>query len=340
MAATNYKAAFFKHWINLTFLAATVGAALAVDWKLGVAGLLVEGAALWVLPEFKSIQSNLDAGNRMAKIENQRRYYVKMLWKVEVPTGNFLFRQSPDWTEATPPYSTSEETRIFQRMITIVNSLRELQKMHTDQISENEILRMEELINRWMELQYLVRNIDDTLRQIDRRALAAELARLEQTARTAGNDRTARIVLAERFRTLKRKAESIPRHERKKGLWLAQAESIVQRMEEINTNIRTAGVSDAGFLMDFSAFDTMDDSLFENAEASSEVRDLSMSGTGDLNLDDPEMWGSLRQQLGVEEVSSVVDEVVAEIEPVPSRRRAVRTARVQEEENVEVERRR
>jgi hypothetical protein len=318
--ATNYKAAFFKHWLNLTFLATTAAAAFAVDWKLGVAGLLVEGAALWVAPEFKSVQRALDASQKAAKIESQRSYYVKMLWKIEVDNGNVLFRKSVDWTEVVDEGRGNDEYRnAFNRMIRIVESLKELQKMHPDTISINEMIRMEELINRWLELQYQVRNISDTLRLIDRSSLATELQRLEQMARTAGNDRAARIVLAERFRTLKRKAESIPKHERRKGLWMAQAESIVQHMEELNTNIRMAGISDAGFLMDFSAFDNLmtsnGEDIFENAAASSEVRDMTLSG--EFNLDDPEIWGSLRQQLGCEEpVSHTTHEVVEEVEEV------------------------
>jgi len=323
--ATNYKAAFFKHWLNLTFLAATAAAAFAVDWKLGVAGLLVEGATLWVVPEFKSVQKALDASQKASKIDSQRCYYIKMLWNIEIERGNALFRNTIDWTEVVSEGRGNDEYRnAFNRMVRIVESLKELQKMHPDTISSNEMVRMDEWINRWLELQYQVRNISDTLRLIDRSSLAQELQRLEQMARTSGNDRAARIVLAERFRTLKRKAESIPKHERRKGLWMAQAESIVQHMEELNTNVRMAGISDAGFLMDFSAFDNLmgsGDDIFENAEASSEVRDMSLSG--EFNLDDPEMWGNLRQQLGCAETLGRAPqaEVVEEVEEVGGGRR-------------------
>ena len=294
---TNYVSLVFKHWINLTLLAGVVLLGLATRWELAVLGLLVEAIILWIIPDLQEVKRSLDNEARMKKLETQRVYYVKTLWGV-VPLGpNPFFAPSRiSWGDVLFRVIHSDEVSNFIGLCKKVNELRDVPGGQPGSVSEDVLIRIEEMINGYLSLVLAANTASRTLNSINKLVLASEFEKLRRATEAADpNDRAFRVVLAERLRSIKTKADSLPRLERRVALARAQAENIVQSIEATVIQLRSQGAVEGSFtdttlLVDMEA-------PVDELEVAAEVRGIT-SSSYELDVLDPTVWDDVAKKLG------------------------------------------
>jgi len=304
MNKTNYTSALFTHWMNLVSLAGIGISGLAFGWEAFGLGLLLEGMALYVLPSMPGVQQSLTASGRAARIERQRWYYLKSLWKIDKPgidsPLDLFVKGAVNWADVASNYRAygdySDQVSAFSRLTKLVAEMRELQGVRPEAISDDQILRLDEMINGWLSILSMVQNTKESLRQLAPQSLASEFNKL-QKAQAASNkdDKTAQIVMGERLRAIKSKVDSIPKMEQRIALAGSQADGIAQHIESICTQVRTSGASEAGTLLDSALM--MDTSSFDNGVddvvMAAEVRG-SMNG---VDATDQAVWDDIGAKL-------------------------------------------
>lgn len=300
MDKQSYRWSVFKHWVNLAYLTGVVTLGLIGGVEVLGLGLLIEGFALWVLPDIPQVKLALDAVDRTARIERQRWYYLKVLWRVKPPeAGNPFISSAINWAGHVGNWNNTEIAKVFTRLCRLVEGLRDFQKARPESISNEALLRIDEMINGWLSLLYVLQTTDESLGQINQSALLKEFEKLKLAVDKADpDDKAIRIVLCERLRAIKSKVDSLPKLERRKALAQAQADGIVQHIEALSIQFRTAGVAEAGALLDTS---TMLDTTtsFDELETAAEIRGLT-SGA-DLDMDNKEVWADISSALGHEQ---------------------------------------
>lgn len=302
----SYTSQVFKHWLNLTFLAVVFGGGLTFGFPILALGLVLEGLALWVLPDFPVIKQSLDSASRIERIERQRWYYLRVLWGVDKPDVNnvleMLFSSAPNWTESIDRrfrYASTDNLGIFVRLCKVITNLRELQVARPNAISNDQLLRLDEMINGWLGLAYLVANTEESLTQIDQKALVKDFEKLKtKVEKTDPNDRALRTVLGEQLRTIRSKVDSLPKLERRKALAQVQADTIVQQIEAVSTQARSSVAIEAGVALDTSMMmdSVLSDGNLDEVELQAEVRGVTSGSSFDL--DDPTVWDDINSKLG------------------------------------------
>lgn len=296
---TNYRRAVLTHWANLTGVgvAGVLGAAAFGPVGLFAVGV-AEALALWIVPDIPSVQKRLDATEKDDTLETRRWYYLNALWRVQRPVStNPFFAQRPvRWAEVEGRrYNTEDDNQFttFIRLVQIVEGLYSLRTIRPDAVTVAQIGRIDDTINGWLARLYTAKNITDTLAQMDRSVLADELARLEKMYATIDpKDTSSQVVLGERLRALQAKADLIPALEKKRGLVLAEADTIVQQIETLNAQARTSGLAEGAGLLDTATVEGI--TGYDEVTAAAEVRGI-LSNTDPA---DPKVWENLRKAVG------------------------------------------
>ena len=297
----NYRWGVAKHPANVLFVGAGLAAGALFGWPvLAVAGAL-EALVLLTVPQYDSVRGAFDKDAKAEGLVQQRWYYLKNLWGI-VPrtTGNPFLKHEMRWSTVLQGIRGSQALRghesagTFQRLCEIVEGLRGLRAIRPDAITDDQLFRLDEMINGWLTLLYTAKRIEDTLSRMDRYALADELASLEEMQADADpNDRATRVVMGERLRALQAKADMIPELEKRQGLVLAQADTFVQQVETLNAQIGASGVANASSLLNTTTVDALVNG-YDEVTAAAEVRGM-LSNT---DPDDPQVWANLRKTVG------------------------------------------
>lgn len=317
MAKQSYLWPVFKHPFNMAYLVGVVFAGMSQGIHVLILGLVVEAAAMWLLPDLPSVQRGIESALRVERIERQRWYYLRTLWSVEEPrSSNPFVSTTVEWSRLFSKWAEGEQGT-FIRLCRIVEELQGYQEAHPESVTDDLILRMDEMINAWLGLLYLISNTNSSITLIDQASLAKEFAKLKEQADKADpNDKATRIVLGERLRTIKAKTDNLPKLERRKALAQAQADTIVAQIEALSTQVRTAGAVEAGTLLDTSAM--LDGGVFQSGpdevELAAEIRSLT-SGS-DLDLDNKAVWDDIGSKLGTDKPALTHEEPV--LPPLPT----------------------
>ena len=296
--STNYRAGVFTSLPNLAFIAVgTAVGLLAVGLPALLGVVAAEAAVLWIAPDFKSVQQSLDQTSKNDSLEKNRWWYLKTLWGV-VPSNNpglAIFKRPTVWSHVFDEYRLNSDMQTFVSMCQTIDGLWDLRTVKPDAISEDQLDKMELMINGWLNLMETSKNIRDSLSKLDPDVLRDEMDRLENLKKGATTDAD-RIVVEERFKTLRDKIRSIPRLQNKLGLTMANADTIVQHMDDINNQARTSGAADVGSILDTVAMDKMmcpSDGADEMVIAA-QVRNMVSS----TESDSESTWEELRNTLG------------------------------------------
>lgn len=296
MTEKSYRWFLFKHWANLTFLgAALVFALVSGSWFLFIVAGVLEVCALWILPDVPLVKRRLDLGDKENRLEEQRWYFLRVLWGVQRPLSmplDFLIRKDTNWSQVAASYHEEDDRQTFRRLSQIVTGLRSFRRVQPDSITEAQLARMDEVINGWLNLLYMAKNADESLSRLNKGALEEEFNRLKEMYEAAGTDKNTRVVLGERLRTLKDKVTSIPRLEQRRDLARAQADTLVHHIETIDSQVRSAGSIGANVLMDTTMESLVDIGTDEIASVA-EVRGM-LTGT---DVDDSRAWDEVEAQL-------------------------------------------
>lgn len=295
---TNYTVQVFKHWMNLSLLGCIGFLALVGGWAMASFGLLIEVGVLWMVPDFPGVKRSLDNDVRTKKLESQRTYYVHTLWKYSpVQTNPFFAPAHTDWYSALYGSRFDDEVSKFVSLCKTVNELREVKDGQPSSVSEDVLIRIDEMINGYLSLLLVAKTASKNIGTIDKATLAREFEKLRASTQAADpNDKAFRVVLAERLRSIKTKVDSLPRLERRRDLALAQAENIVQAIEASAIQLRTQGALDAGVFADTNLLVDMDNPVDE-LEIATEVRSLT-SSTMELDVLDQGVWDDISSKLG------------------------------------------
>ena len=299
-AKPNYKKMVFTHWWNLSYLTAVGFAGLIGGPFLFFLGLVVDGFAVWMVPDIPGVQRALDNITRQKKIEDQRTYYANALWNMQPPASDnpFFKTGKTDWVDLARNRANDEIIK-FGSLCRNVADLWEFRKGRPEAVSEDVLIRIEEMINGYMSLLFVIKTATQNINAIDQKKLAGEFEKLRASTQAADpNDKAFRIVLAERLRSIKAKVDSLPKLERRRNLASAQAENIIQNVEALAIQIKTQGavelgaaVMDTGFLLD------MDNSV-DMMEVATEVRGLTAPSSMELDVENPALWDDLAAKLG------------------------------------------
>lgn len=274
----------FQHWVNLTYLTLVAGALVVGHPLLAALGLLVEGLALWIVPDIPGVQRHLTNQKRLQQICNQRNAYLKTLWGAE-PIGNVFFM--PQDPQFTLPRNTDTAQNFF-RLHRLVHNL-------PAEVTSDVRIRLREMLNGYLSMLVVSDAALRSIGMINRDGLAKEFERLrKEMEKSDTQDKAFRVVLAERLRSIKAKTDALPRLDRRSALALAQAENIVQAIEATVIQLQTQGAVEVGA---FASTPLLDTPMFDDMEIATEVRGLT-SQTLELDVLDPKVWEDISNTLG------------------------------------------
>ena len=297
----SYTKQVFSNWINMVGLAAVFGSGFIFGPWAFVVGLALEAFALWTIPDIPAVQRALDADAKQADLVRQRWYYLNVLWGIQPTTsGNWFIAEDTNWQSVISNRSPNGAIR-FSELCAIVDGLLDFRKARPDAFTDDVLSQINERINGYLSLLYVVKTADDNIKQIDQRSLAAEFAKLQGAAKNADpSDRAGRIIMGERLRSIKARVDALPKLERRKDYADAQAENIYQQIKAMSVQIRTSGALEVGSLeanMLLNPMEALDSSGVDEMDVVAEVRGL--TSNADADIDNPSLWNDLASKLNM-----------------------------------------
>ena len=290
----NYTKLVFNHPINYTFMTEVMLAFVSGNTVAGVFGAIVEALSMWMVPDLKSVQLSIDNSERVRSIERQRWYYLKTLWNVAQPGGMWFSSNTKSWTWYVNR-SDGPNGAQFEKLCTVVKEMTELMKAGQTTITNDQILRVEEMINGYLSLLAVVKATSSGLSQINVSALSDDFEKLQRTAKTLDpRDKAGRIIVGERLKSIKSMVDSIPRLKRRKEFAEAQASNIAGYVEAMGMQVRTSGALGIESTVSDVLFETPEVTVDE-LEIAAEIRGITSSA--DADVDNPEMWEDLASKL-------------------------------------------
>ena len=303
-----YRWEAFKNWMNLIYLALAVLGGLAFGWFVFIMFLLGEGFILWLVPDLAVFRKSVDASHKVGRFQERRRFYIKELFAVEAPSGGLFREDAVDWAkvfEESYPFAAYWESKaaggagasvakIFLRLIEIVGILGKQIKVKSSTISSVHIEQVEDGINAFLSLHYMAKGLEESLSRLDsKKQLQKEFKGLRQSAKAA--ERGSRLIIQQRLQTLQKKIQKIPAMEQRRGLALAKAEAIVNKIETLYDHVRTSeGAAEVAYILD-GLVDSQEllEGDFDRAEVAQEIQ-------GDMiDLGDEEIWDRMERGLGL-----------------------------------------
>lgn len=244
---STYRWAAFTHWMNLAFLVAGGVAGGVVDPSLWAVTGAAELGVLWVLPDLPMFKAAYDEKTRRARLLSERAYFLNQLWSIPIPAEEGLWSQLKSIFVAAPatnPHAglmnyqgndMGAEFGRFREMLSIVEKLRSMAPLQNVRVSNDDIDRLEEVINGYLRILVACRPLASSLSTLDAEELDRDLKLIDK--RIAGADSNLRPVLLERKRILQGQADRYPKVQATLELLHARAESISYQLKNIHSQV-------------------------------------------------------------------------------------------------------
>lgn len=237
-----YRWEAFRHWLNLGVLAAGSFLGLVHDpmWFVAVGG--IQAATLWVVPDVPPFRKMVDDKYRQQRLLDERAYYLDQLFGLAAPPGpkkgffaRLFFEGPPVDLDSRIVERHSKECRDYLEMREIITKLDELRNIRGVRLHENDINRLEVVVNGYLRLLISCEPLEQAVAGLDRRRLERDVADIEQQLPKA--DATVRPALVERLRLARTQLERHPKLEATLHLFRTRAEASVQQLRQIHGQV-------------------------------------------------------------------------------------------------------
>lgn len=237
-----YRWEAFRHWLNLGVLAAGSFLGVVHDpmWFVAVGG--IQAATLWVVPDVPPFRKSVDEKYRQQRLLDERAYYLDQLFGLAEPPGpkkgflaRLFFEGPPVDLDSRIVERHSKECRDYLEMREIIKKLDELRNIRGVRLHENDINRLEVVINGYLRLLISCEPLEQAVAGLDRRRLERDVADIEQQLPKA--DATVRPALVERLRLARTQLERHPKLEATLHLFRTRAEASVQQLRQIHGQV-------------------------------------------------------------------------------------------------------
>ncbi len=237
-----YRWEAFRHWLNLGVLAAGSFLGVVHDpmWFVAVGG--IQAATLWVVPDVPPFRKSVDEKYRQQRLLDERAYYLDQLFGLAEPPGpkkgflaRLFFEGPPVDLDSRIVERHSKECRDYLEMREIIKKLDELRNIRGVRLHENDINRLEVVINGYLRLLISCEPLEQAVAGLDRRRLERDVADIEQQLPKA--DSTVRPALVERLRLARTQLERHPKLEATLHLFRTRAEASVQQLRQIHGQV-------------------------------------------------------------------------------------------------------
>lgn len=237
-----YRWEAFRHWLNLGVLAAGSFLGVVHDpmWFVAVGG--IQAATLWVVPDVPPFRKSVDEKYRQQRLLDERAYYLDQLFGLAEPPGpkkgflaRLFFEGPPVDLDSRIVERHSKECRDYLEMREIIKKLDELRNIRGVRLHENDINRLEVVVNGYLRLLISCEPLEQAVAGLDRRRLERDVADIEQQLPKA--DSTVRPALVERLRLARTQLERHPKLEATLQLFRTRAEASVQQLRQIHGQV-------------------------------------------------------------------------------------------------------
>jgi hypothetical protein len=237
-----YRWEAFRHWLNLGVLAAGSFLGVVHDpmWFVAVGG--IQAATLWVVPDVPPFRKSVDEKYRQQRLLDERAYYLDQLFGLAEPPGpkkgflaRLFFEGPPVDLDSRIVERHSKECRDYLEMREIIKKLDELRNIRGVRLHENDINRLEVVVNGYLRLLISCEPLEQAVAGLDRRRLERDVADIEQQLPKA--DATVRPALVERLRLARTQLERHPKLEATLHLFRTRAEASVQQLRQIHGQV-------------------------------------------------------------------------------------------------------
>ena len=185
--APPYRWEAFRHWLNLGVLAAGSFLGLVHDpmWFVAVGG--IQAATLWVVPDVPPFRKSVDEKYRQQRLLDERAYYLDQLFGLADPPGpkkgffaRLFFEGPPVDLDSRIVERHGKECRDYLEMREIIKKLDELRNIRGVRLHENDINRLEVVVNGYLRLLISCEPLEQAVAGLDRRRLERDVAEIEQ----------------------------------------------------------------------------------------------------------------------------------------------------------------
>lgn len=250
-----YRWEAFKHWANLAVLGFGTVAGAVHDplWWVATAG--VQAGVLWVLPDIPTFKAAVDRKHRALRLHQERAYYLKEIWGLnepEAPESGWLKRLFVE--EPLPELDTLIRDRRdpackdYLEMRDIVRKLSELRAVPGVMLNQNDIDRLDVIINGYLRMLFACRPLQTAVEKMDVRRLEYEVANMVRALQDA--DPSVRPALSERLRIAKNQLERRPKLDAMLQLYRSRAADMVHQLRNIQGQVLANPTADVHEMLD------------------------------------------------------------------------------------------
>jgi hypothetical protein len=242
-AKPSYRGAAFTHWLNLVFLAAGGLAGAFIDPMIWVGVVALDGAMLWIVPDLPPFKIAVDRRFSTEEMAKEREYYLQQLWGLRPFEYASMGERVKSWfldvkkdnADDRVVRRGSREFANYLEMRTILAKLRELVNVRGVKIAEQEVTRLEQIVNGYLRLLIACAPLDKALESMDSQRMGKEVE--EVKARMAQADPTVRLALAESLRLKQEQLARLPKMQATRELLRTRAEATVHQLRNIHSQV-------------------------------------------------------------------------------------------------------
>jgi len=277
----SYRWAAFAHWLNLAVLAGGAAAGAIIDPAIWLALVPLEGAMLWIIPDLPPFRASIDKRHRARALQAERAYCLEQLWRVQPRPDKSAGEKMRGWFVSDEPDDYDErivdrgetEVQHYLEMRAIVHKLREMVPLADVRVTEQDLFRLDEVINGYLRILIACRPLAAAVYNSDVQALQGEHS--DVLSRLEGADSTLRPVLLERKRLLEKQLQRIPRLQATLELLHARAEAIVYQLRNVHSQVLTdPGTAVQGMLDEMEERHELMGDPLEDLRADQSVKEL------------------------------------------------------------------
>lgn len=239
-----YRWAAFTHWANLAAIAAAGFAGATIDPMFLAAIVPLQAAYLWIVPDLPPFRAAVKRSFDAKALQAERAYCLEQLWglhpRPEKTAGQklaslFVNEEPDDYDERI--IEREAEAERYLEMREILRKLREMVPLHNARVTDNDIRRLEHVVNGYLRILIACRPLGAAVRGADQKQLERELEEVNERLEEA--TATLRPVLVERKRLLDKQLERIPRLGATLELLRARAEAILYQLRNVHSQVMT-----------------------------------------------------------------------------------------------------
>lgn len=248
-----YRLALLAHWMNLAGFVGGLGLAAITDSVfLGLATVLMEAAALWVVPDLPVWRQAVDAGKTVEGIDKERAFYFSQLFGVgtDKTRGLGVIASDIDYLSLRGVGGGKKlgQLSAFQDLIRTSRQLNDLARIRRrgGDLTPWRLANVEVAINGWLRLQFGAEALERAIARVPEDKLWAEVDKLKEQIRTSPPPVAA--VMKERLRQALHKLRTLPKLSARLALFQAKAESIAYSIQQMGDAAAASQGADVALL--------------------------------------------------------------------------------------------